>query len=434
MTLFQNKQYQFFLYYLPFLVLYAFIVYLFHTDEMIGDEGRYIQFTKNLLKGFYSPPAPDINLINGPGYPLFLIPFVALNVPLICITLFNAVFHYLSVVFLCKSLCVFLSRNKAIAISICWGFYFLAYQEMPSILSEYITVFLISLFIYTTLKSFSAERFKLPLLILSGFLFGYIVLTKVIFGYVLVLLFVYCLILFIRNRSSILYKKGIIILSAALLTILPYIIYTHSLTGRIFYLSTEGGKVLYWMTSISEKEYGDWNNMNFNANCMDPEAFCNADLIRKNHEKDFEKIMSSQGLLSIDDAFKEIALNNIKTHPIKYIKNWFANIGRLLFGFPASYYFQTPTSLVRVFVNSFLLVFVFISLLFSLKNWKRLPFAMCFIMLFAFLYLGLSSLVSAYPRQFNVVVPVLLLWISYCFDQSIQLKINWNKEAKNFSL
>lgn len=105
----------------PFLLLFALIVLKFHTDAFEGDESRYYQFAINLINGFYSPPAPDINLWNGPGYPIILIPFAALGAPLILITLLNALFQYLSIVLLFKSLRRYASYYKSVAISIAWG-------------------------------------------------------------------------------------------------------------------------------------------------------------------------------------------------------------------------------------------------------------------------------------------------------------------------
>lgn len=101
----------------PFLLLFMIYVSLFHTDLMEGDEGGYIELAKNLLNGFYSPPPPDINLWWGPGYPILLMPFVFLKLPLICITLLNTIFQYLSIVFLFKALIKIVDFNKALLFS-----------------------------------------------------------------------------------------------------------------------------------------------------------------------------------------------------------------------------------------------------------------------------------------------------------------------------
>ncbi|MDP3014343.1 MAG: hypothetical protein Q8M92_08890, partial [Candidatus Subteraquimicrobiales bacterium] len=114
---------------------------------MEGDEGRYILFAQNLLHGFYSPPAPDINLWNGPGYPIILMPFVAMRMPLIFITLMNAVFQYLSIVLLFKAMIQFVTFRKALLFSLYWAFCYSSYSYMSYILTEAFTVFLITLLI-----------------------------------------------------------------------------------------------------------------------------------------------------------------------------------------------------------------------------------------------------------------------------------------------
>src|SRR5687768_1899633 len=84
--------------FIPFLLLYIGIILVGQEETLFGDEGRYLQFAQNLLHGFYSPPPPEINLWNGPGFPIYLIPFVALKAPLLLIKLFNAFLHYLTLI------------------------------------------------------------------------------------------------------------------------------------------------------------------------------------------------------------------------------------------------------------------------------------------------------------------------------------------------
>ena len=107
--------------FLPFLVLYIIFVFIFPTTGHQGDEERYLMFADNLVHGFYSPPAPDINLTNGPGWPIILAPFVALGLPLMCITVMNAFFYYLSAVFLYKALRETVSQKLTLFFSLFWG-------------------------------------------------------------------------------------------------------------------------------------------------------------------------------------------------------------------------------------------------------------------------------------------------------------------------
>lgn len=415
-----------FVLFLPLLFLYILYVCYFHTDEMEGDEARYLEFAENLLHGFYSPPYPAINLINGPGYPIVLIPFVLLKLPLICITLFNAVLHYLSVVFLFKAVQFFSAYRTACIAALCWGFNILAYQEMSCILTEGLTLFLTTLFSYHIIKMYASTTFSYRLLCLTGFIFGFLILTKVIFAYVLLILILCAGLHYLIYRQSTKRIKLVWILTAAFVTILPYIAYTYSLTGKIFYLSSEGGKVFYWMTSLDPHEYGDWNNNYFTANCVNKNEFCNAALIAKHHSADIARINDTKSVIETDSLFKAMAIANIKSDPVKYIQNWFANIGRMLFGFPASYYFQSPKTLVRIYIHSVLLLALVYSSIVSMVKWKKTPLEIKILIGFSMLYLGLSSLVSAYPRQLNVVVPVLLIWITYIIKNTIKIDLKTN--------
>jgi hypothetical protein len=394
-----------FLLFVPFLFLYIVYVIHFHTDQMLGDEARYYQFAENLLHGFYSPAFPNIDLINGPGYPIILMPFVLFKLPLLSITLFNALLHYLSIILVFKSIQLITNSFKvSLIIGICWGAYFLAYQEMACILSESYTLFLISAFSYLILDIQHQKNVRLGSILMAGICLGMLILTKVLFAYVLILLVIIVTTYYFRNKQSTAILKPLLVLLISFSTITPYLIYTYSITGKFFYLSTEGGKVLYWMTSLNEEEFGDWNNNNFDANCSN-KSFCNAPLIAKNHQVDIDKILKTKTVLEADSLFKAMAIANIKSNPVK------------------SYYFQSPTTLVRIYINSIVLLAMVYSFLVFLWNWKTVPIEMIILIAFNLIYLGLSSLFSAYPRQFTVIVPTILILTTYAIRKSVKINL-----------
>jgi hypothetical protein len=411
-----------YLIFIPFLLLYTLLVLRLHNDAMEGDEERYYQFGQNLLHGFYSPPSPNLNLWNGPGYPILLVPFIFLKTPLIAITLFNAVLQYLSVVFLFKTAKKFVSLNLALVISCVWGFYFLAFPEIPLMLSEPLTSFLIILLLYLITKNQEAGAGRY--LIFAGLVAGYLTLTKIIFGYVFILLLLFFAVLFLVKRTKTV-KSGLVIAAIALMVNLPYLVYTHNLTGKILYWGNSGGASLYWMSTPFEFEYGDWNNAAFNVNCLGNGLPCNAELLRKNHQTDMVEIMKFNGVEQ-DDAFKAKAIQNIRQHPIKYLKNCMANFSRMLFGFPDSYFYQSPKTLVRIIPNSFLVFMVLLSSVLTFFNWRKVPSAIKIILLLVFAYLGFSLLVSAYPRQFTVIVPVLLVWCAFTLERCVRIKLSFD--------
>src|SRR4029078_10113831 len=109
-----------FLLFLPFLILYIALALIFHTTGKMQDEPRYLMFAQNLVHGFYSPPPPAIDIGDGPGYPILLVPFLLLGLPLICVTLVNAALYYISIILLFKALQQFVSFPMALIFSLFW--------------------------------------------------------------------------------------------------------------------------------------------------------------------------------------------------------------------------------------------------------------------------------------------------------------------------
>ncbi len=158
----------------PYLLLFILLVFRFHSDEMVGDESRYVGFAENLLRGFYSPKS-EVNLWNGSGYPILLMPFVGFKLPWIAISLLNAVLHFLSIILFFKTVSHFASRKMAVFFTFLWATYYLAYQEIALIMTECLTMFLISAIGFCLTKYFFTEQKKFG--VAAGFLLGYLVLT-----------------------------------------------------------------------------------------------------------------------------------------------------------------------------------------------------------------------------------------------------------------
>ena len=409
-----------YLLFLPYLFLFVIIVLVTHNNVMEGDESTYYRFAQNLLNGFYSPPPPDINLWAGPGYPIVLTPFLVLGLPQISITLMNAVFQYLSIVFLFKAMRYFIPFGKAMLFSCLFGFCYSSYKLLGLIYTEPFTLFLLSLLALCLVRAF--EEDKRNYVYFAGFIVGYIALTKIIFGYVLLILFIGGFLLWLTNQKAGNYQKSLLIGLIAFLTTIPYLIYTYNLTGKMFYWGNSGGMSLYWMSTPHEKEYGDWHNeMLFAEEYYHSH---NPQLV-KLHLANMNEIFKHKGVAR-DSLYKKMAIENIKNHPVKYLKNITANVNRLLFGFPFSYKRQYVISKIIYF--SILLTLIFFCLIPTLIYWKNIPFSIRYLLFLTLIYLGGSSLVSAYNRQFLIIVPILLFWIAYIIDRSIKVNFSFGKK------
>jgi hypothetical protein len=401
---------------LPFLVIYIFLAIVLPTHLRIGDELRYLWYAGNLIKGFYSPAPPDILLWNGPGYPLVISPFVAMHLPIISITILNAVFMYISVVLLFLVLNKFVSFKRSLFFTLFWATYINLYVYLIFVLSEAITALLITMLLFFVVRTFETTLKRY--VIISGLILGYLVLTKIIFAYVILLFLAGMLIIWLLNPKNINYKKGMIIILVAFATTIPYQVYTYHLTGRFFYWGNSGGQQLYWMTSPFHTEYGDWMTpfLNFKNDHLGRIAN-NDSLLKARHQTDINEIYRSSKKnvfvgVAQDDAFKKLAIRNILQHPIKYFLNCISNSGRMIFGFPFSYKSESPISLVTIPWNAFLMTFILLCSFHTIRNWKKLMFSLRFLLVLVMIYLFGSTLVSAYPRMFNVIVPIILFWIA----------------------
>ena len=393
-----------------------------------GDEGRYLTYATNLIHGFYSPK-DQVYIWNGPGYPILLMPFIALKSPLLLIKCCNALFQYLSIVFLFKTMIGFVSYRKALYTCLFWGCYYIAFREMSMIYTESFTVFLISIFQYAFIKAFHKEIGR-KYLITAGLLLGYIILTKVIFSYVvLVLLIATSAMYFFKRNYDI--GKTIAIMAIAILTTVPYLIYTYQLTGKLFYYANSGGSSLYWASSPFPGEYGDWNNDDFTTYCgFDSIVPCNAASFAKNHEPDFQIFRKYTGIEK-DQLFKEKAIQNIRHYPFKYVRNYICNAGRMLFGVPQSYFYQRFQNLMRIPPNAIVFTCLLFNYFVSFIRFRKMRFEIVLLVLFSQIYFFGSALLSAEQRQFYVIVPVILLWTAYLLQNFFVIRLNEFTGNKN---
>ena len=415
----------------PFLIIMITLVFIINTDGTNGDEGRFIFFANNILHGYYSPSAPNIDLGNGPGYPILLLPFIFFRLPLVCIPILNAIFYYFSIILIFKIINKLVGFRKALIFSLFLAFYINAYEVLPYIRYETFILFLISLIAFNISRAVDPEYFtkSKTYLLLSGFFIGYLALTQPIFGYVMLVMLTVIALLLIINRKSVNYRKGMAVLIVALFVISPYLIYTYNLTDKIFYLSTHGGNNLYWMSSPYENEYGSWLSFSKlkmedisdanNSNKFNMETF------KLNHQKVFNDISKFKGI-ELDDTLKKIAVNNIKSHPIKFVQNCTSNLGRILFNMPYSYKAQTPIFLIRLPFNGIIIVLALFSLIPTYLNWSKIPFSLRFMLSFAIIFIGGSIMGSAETRMFTYTLPVLLIWIAFIIEKSINIKLKFD--------
>lgn len=419
----------------PFLVLYIFIGVYFRLNGPIGgDEGHYFQFADNLRHGFYSPKH-ELDLWYGPGFPIYLLIGSVFGIPEMGFVILNAIFLFLTVVCFNKIAFKFLS-NKRIALfsSVFLACYAVSYRMISFIHPELLTMCLVMFSLKYILYAF--ERKSNVLFVFTGLLIGYLALVKVVFGLIIFTLLIITVILRIfKNATIIENTRAFALLFVGIYSLLtPYLIYTYSLTGKVYYLGNSGGENLYFSTSLNPSEYGDWQDSEFilgNNNSLNVCAlkygyanfFDSKDYWKKSH---FEIISKAKSMNSIDrnNYFIKLAFENIKKKPTKFIKNIGYNFSRLIFNLPNSYTFQDAKFWLLFFTNGMLLLHVLLLIpVIYLKFVSFNPEIKCLIFLYI-TYIGFHLVLSPTARHFWVVTPILLFILTWITDNFVRIKIS----------
>jgi hypothetical protein len=391
---------------LPVLILYLAFILIFSNPHIVGDEIRYLFLANNLLHGFYVVRGENWELINGPGYPLFLVPFLWMKIPLIFAKLANGVFLYFSAIMIIHLLALYIQRTKATIIGLVVSILFLIYNKhMRLLITESMTIFLITLFIYIFCLKWKQHKQSFWDLLQLSAIVTFLCLTKVIFSYVVVSTIVLLIVLYLYTHKKS-YTKGIYLCLLSVILAIPYLYYTYTISHKFFYWGGSNDN-LYWMSTPYQNEYGDWVSMD---NIHDD--------IYKNHKTFLDSIIKLPRYKQ-EEAFYSAAMLNIKEHPAKFLKNWYSNIERLTFGTPKTYFNQKPDYLI--FLHSVVITIILASGLIFLAKVKYYPEELIIMTLFFFIYLGGSSLVSAEPRQWYILLPFFALWCSFSINKFVQI-------------
>lgn len=384
------------LYFLIWIIgLSLFIV--FHSEpNLIGDEGHYIKLASRLQQGWYTD-SKELDLWYGPGYPLVLAFLMLFSKNLLFLRLVNALFIALS------ALLVWNHFKKFVAplyLNVSIVFIYLnlsAHKIITQTITEPFVLFLITCIVLLTLKRIY------PMLL--GLLIGLLILTKVVFYLILPISLLFYLFLPMKINWKDLLKTA----TMALVISLPYLLYTYSLTNKVYYPGSSGGQNFYWQAASREPLKGEWHHL---GGLMDLKGTETDDLEKslllielKRHEDYFVSIADLNPVVQ-DITIKKKAIEEIKLNPGNYIKNTLFTISRMFFSFPVSGDFSVmkialylPNGIIQIIM----LVFVVFH---SLKN-KEDNFISW--ILFLSVYLVVHFALNGLARQYLIITPIILI-------------------------
>jgi len=403
---------------LSLLVVYVAIVLMGSSAVFKdGDEGGYAAYAMRLahdsrsldLRQWWGTQNPRYWW--GPGYPLVLTPFAFFGGSWLAAKLLNAFLLIGALAYVGAVVRRYTTGATWLVVTLCLGSYPTFLRALPSMNPESLMVLLVCGFVFHFCALFQGKRrFHLDLLAASLYL-AYLALTQIFFGYVIAAIVGFLLVWRICKPTS-LARTALGVFVLALGWCVPYLFYMHAVTGKVFYWGTSGGSTLYWISSPYPNEYGSW----FSSN----EVRDRSELAP--HREFFASL---EGLSDVerDTAFEREAVRNIELHPKEYARNWAANVGRLLFSYPFSFTPQSLTTYLYLVPNMFIVVLFLVSLVPAVLRPHAMPVEMWFLLAFALLALGGSTLISGYDRHFRPLVEILCVWVALVFVRALRIEL-----------
>lgn len=439
-----------------FAIFYVLLILIFSPDQLKNDEFRYFQGAHNLSQGFYvTEDNPDFT--NGPGYPLLLVPMISLlgfdfdevyldpdellyfvpgpdgkpienlKMRLLPLRLHNAVYLVAGLFMTFTAARLFLSARASFLIILVVALNPFQLRWIAIMMTESLTPLISASFVWAYVKLLRADKFSWKFAILAGVLFGYLALTRTIFGYVatagifLIPLFA----LIIGKREMI--GRAVTPMVVALAFCLPYLAYTYKHTGRVFCWATNGGELLYWITSPHDNEFGSWQQ----------ERWIREDEELTKHHLEFVQHVTSLPVLERTAAWEEGIRRNLETEGVEkaLVRNYVANFCRSFFDMPRTKTHQTFAKLVWAVTGALFFFPGFLAGLIFLYRWKVCTWEIKFLMFIVSIYAGGAFLLPSLPRYWIPMLPAILIWMGYVYTRllSIDLRLRSAEELSESS-
>jgi hypothetical protein len=399
--------------------VYVAAMLLLPTAEgWAGDEPVYLGLARNITHGHYRDASPDgplnmcfpgwqtPDLWYGPGFPAFLAPLVALDLPVSVIRLVGPLLLLASVFLFYRLLLLTVSRRDAFLGALGLGLFVPFYRYLPFLHSEFLALALASLaMIAITHVVRSGSR--VAGVVAAGAL-AWLALARVAYGWVLTILLAVWLVWWLVRRTAPA-RRLVVVHALALALCVPWLVYTQSVTGRPLLWGTSGSLSLYWMSSPYPDDRGDWH--------------CAVDVFRRawlSPHRPFFVAHADEPPVEQGRALERQARRNIVDNPAKYVQNLAANASRMLFNAP---YSRRPLELrTAVFLvpGAILVVLLALSVARLAARRRTLPPEGAAFALFAAAAFAVHLPISAYVRMLIPIVPFVLWLIVYGlrFDSS----------------
>jgi 4-amino-4-deoxy-L-arabinose transferase-like glycosyltransferase len=375
-----------------------------HLGGKPDDETAYLQYAERLTHGDYADSSQaDQYLWRGPGLPLLLAPFAAVDAPVGIPRLIPPLALFAAVLLFYRLLRFQLREGAALAGALALGLYYPFARSLGFVYTEPVSIFLVVLALYLWVRRRNGGG--IGSLVGVGLALGALSLTRVEYGYVITVCLLIAGAVWALRRSSIA-RDATAICGVALALCIPWLAYTYSLTDKAFYWSNAGSLSLYWMTSTNPDDLGDPHTQD--------DVFEDQDLAP--HRPLFTRLRAMEPVAA-DEELRRVARRQIDEHPERFASNLVNNTSRLLFNFPFSFKNQSAAPLFYMLPNVLLLVALGLAL-WVLAGERRLWGLMMAPAVFGLLGFAIHVPVAGYPRYVFPIVP-LCVWVAVvgiCFS------------------
>lgn len=397
---------------LPLLLLFVALSLWF--PEHPSDERSYLELAHDLTHGAYTGlgwrpanpfPSPDPDkpdLWFGPGLPLAITPLVAVGLPVEIVRLTGPVFLFLAVLVFFRLLRLCVARPLALLGGYALGLYFPFYVLLSNLHSEPLAILGIVGMLYLLARYLGTGQLRYGLL--AGCAASAVALTRVEYGWVITLmLLAFLMSWLVTGRRA--FGQFAVVYAVALALCVPWLAYTHSVTGRAFLWGNSGSLSLYWMSSPYEQDLGDWRGGAYEIVYSDP-------LLA--HHRSFFRKLARLDPVEQNRRLERAAFENIRVHPRKFVENVAANVSRMWFDLPFSAKQEELKLLFYALPNSVVLWALVASSIVLARRRAQLPPESIGFVTFGALAFVLHSALAAYPRMLMPIIPIALWVIFYC--------------------
>ncbi len=369
--------------------------------DAVRDEADLLAAAARLLDGQLVPSGdvtdPRAYLWHGPGLVALLAPLVALDLPLTAMRFMEPVLLFAATLIFHRLLRARLAPAPALAWTYAFGLYVPFFSVVPQVHKEPLSILLVTGGMLALSRALARGR---PLaIVLAGLSLAALAMVRMEYGWVAFALLAAAVAAWALRRRSAVARRLVAVAAVAVAGCLPWLAYTHHLTGKPLYWGTSSGLSLFWMSPTLPGETGQWREPRLVG--RDPATATYAPLFRR---------LARLHPVESDRRLRELAVANIRERPAAYARNLAANTARLFFSVPMRPRLTVLGIGVYVCFNGLLLAAVGWAAAVLWRRRRLAPPETLPIALFAALGIAVHLPPSASPRMLLPLVPA-LLWL-----------------------